>query len=137
MAYFLDHLIRLLIVAGYTEQTSRENFVEAFGDRLSAIGKLAAQLNKVLGEDITSGDLELISVCPNTIFEPATMDDAYHADDRFGEGKNLADKRVASTSDVGLQRMTRGFREGKWEYETIIALKPKVVLYSALVQGEC
>jgi hypothetical protein len=132
MASFVNHLINLLVVAGWQPASeARDTFLAAFGNRLLVIGKLAIQLNKAVGEDITSGDLEAIFVPPDTVFDPATMDGAY-ADERHRRGKTSVEERVVVTTDMGLHRMARRYREGKYECETIIVLKPKVVLYSAL-----
>ena len=132
MASFVNHLINLLVVAGWQPASeARDTFLAAFGNRLLVIGKLAIQLNKAVGEDITSGDLEAISVPPDAAFDPAIMDDAY-ADERARRGKASVEKRVVATTDMGLHRMARRYREGKYECETMIVLKPKVVLYSAL-----
>jgi len=129
----VNHLIDLLVVAGWPESGSKalNTFVETFGNRLSVIGKLVLQLNKAVGEDITSGDLETIFVPPDAAFDPAIMDDAY-ADERPRRGKTSVEERVVATTDMGLQRMARRYREGRYECETMIVLKPKVVLYSAL-----
>jgi hypothetical protein len=133
MESLADNLLGLLVVAGWQEQVSsaQETFVTKFGDKLGVIAKLAIQLNKAVGEDITSGDLEAVSIDPDTVFDPEIMDDVY-ADERPRKRKNRVNGRAIATIDMGLQRIARRLgREGN-ECETTMVLKPKVVLSSAL-----
>jgi len=88
------------------------------------------RVNKIIGEDVTSGDLEILAVPPGTAFDPSSMEDVYNE----GALTRSGGTRVLCTTDLGLRKKVRvgttGEREKQWA--VIILLKPKVALESVV-----
>lgn len=83
-----------------------------------------------MGEDVTSGNLEVSSIPPSTPFDQSTMEDVYNENDqhRSGTGK----PKVLCTTDLGLRKKTKVATTGDKEKQWVITslLKPKVALES-------
>ncbi|KZP05597.1 hypothetical protein FIBSPDRAFT_842861 [Athelia psychrophila] len=100
-----------------------------FGDRIYAIIDAALNINRILGEEITSADFEIVT-CPGGVtFNPTWMEDAA-SDDSFYDGKSI----VLCTTEMGLKRESREVKGGQIAKEFTLLLKPKVTLESVLAQ---
>ena len=117
-------IAEVLIVAGYRRVAEEvtDEVAQKFGHRINAIVGTALRLNKILGGNITSCDLNLILVSQGSTFNPATAED-------IGEGASpqKAADPVLCTTEVGLNRTVRDPKGGKME---TVLLKPKVALQS-------
>ena len=117
-------IAEVLIIAGYRRVAEEvtDEVAEKFGHRIRAIVGTALRLNKILGENITSCDLNLTLVSQGSTFNPATAED-------IGEGASpqKAADPVLCTTEVGLNRSVRDPKGGKME---TVLLKPKVALQS-------
>jgi len=125
MAEALAHII---VTAGFKETPliAHERIMTRFSGRIRAVMKLAKQLNKKIGEGITSCDLEVLYIAPDIPFTPSSMEDA------FGPNKVEGKEEVICTTDLGLVRAERmSGAVGNW-HESVL-LKPKVILPSGLV----
>jgi len=127
--YFIDAIVSVLITAGIRANPVEltERITTAFAERIDILVKSALQLNKAIGQGITSCELKIICLPPDALFDPATMDDAFGRD--LSKGK-AAEETILCTTDLGLLRAEKV--QGIWE-ETIL-IKPKVVLESGLIE---
>lgn len=110
--YPLGSLLRL---AGWPKSRAEAHatLVSDHGARLLVIRTSALKLNQLLGEKITSMDLEVSYVCSGMQFDPAFMVDGFEEEQQQGGV-------VLCTTDLGMIH-----RGGS------VVLKPKVVLMSA------
>lgn len=97
----------------------------AYAERIDILVKSALQLNRAIGQAITSCELKVVCLPPDTLFDPATMGDSFGRD--LSKGKAAAEA-VLCTTDLGLLRAEKV--QGIWQ-ETIL-MKPKAVLQSGL-----
>ncbi|KZP28390.1 hypothetical protein FIBSPDRAFT_729036 [Athelia psychrophila] len=105
-----------------------EALTSKFGDRIYAIIDAALNINRILGEEITSGDFEIVT-CPGGVtFDPTWMEDAAY--NSFYDEKSI----VLCTTEMGLKRESREVKGGEMAKEFTLLLKPKVALESVLAQ---
>lgn len=98
-----------------------------FAEKLSFLASLAMRVNKIVGEDVTSGDFEVLAIPPATAFDVTTMEDSYD-DGRSAKANNIS--KVLCATDLGLRKKTRVGMTGERQWETKVLLKPKVALES-------
>jgi hypothetical protein len=129
VAHISDTLVIVMIAAGCTknyEETYRE-FTMKFGERVSNIVRMAARLNRAMGEEVTSADLWPTHAAAGEKFETESMKD-------FDEGSGAQSGVVLCTTALGLQRSEKvGNGEGA-EYKTMTLAKPRVAL-EAIADG--
>jgi len=116
----------ILVTAGHEEDIERlkQRITDRFAGRLGTVLKLAQELNRQIGQGITSCDLELLYVFPDTVFNNKDMEDALQS-----AGSTRKKERIICTTDLGLGRSERTRASGrKWS----VLLKPKVILPSGL-----
>ncbi|KIJ63514.1 hypothetical protein HYDPIDRAFT_92172, partial [Hydnomerulius pinastri MD-312] len=103
-----------------------------FTEKISFLVSLAIRVNKIVGEDVTSGDLEVLAVRSATPYDGSWMEDSY--DDGNSERGVGGGAKVLCATDLGLRKKTRvamtGEREKQWEIKVL--LKPKVALESVV-----
>ena len=96
--------------------------------RIQDLEKQALRLKYAMQEGITSGDMELISVLPGTIYDPASMqiEDGYGNDDELEK-----DEPVLCTVGLGLRKVVRKKNEkGDFELCTQVMKQATIVLQS-------
>ena len=102
--------------------TIQEMLRSRFCDRMSTLIDLTIRLSQVLGEEITSGDLEIIYIPFDHAFDSGTMEDI--------SGHSMA-RTVLCTTELGLQRTVRtGMKDYDRSCQTTNLLKSKVALVS-------
>ena len=89
------------------------------------------RVNKIVDEDTTSRDFEVMAVLPATAFDATTMEDSYDDGELTKAGGNKITKVLCAT-DLGLRKKTRVGMTGEKQWETKILLKPKVALESVV-----
>ncbi|KAF8131809.1 hypothetical protein EV363DRAFT_1164450 [Boletus edulis] len=102
-----------------------------FAEKLASLVSLAMRVNKIVGEEVTSGDFDVLAVPPATAFDMSTMEDSYD-DGRSAKAKGKNMSRVLCATDLGLRKKTRVGMTGDKQWETKILLKPKVALESVV-----
>lgn len=105
--------------------------ISKFADKLSFLASLAMRVNKIVGEDVTSGDFEVLAVLPATAFDVTTMEDSYD-DGRSAKTRGNTVSKVLCATDLGLRKKTRMGMTGEKQWETKVLLKPKVALESVI-----
>ena len=122
-------LVEVLIVAGLkaTYDQIYEEVMTRFGEKLTNVTRAALALNRVIAKEITSADLEPITVSWDTAFDSAAMDDI-----NGEEGLKAGVERVLCTTDLGLQRVVKLSKGDESEWQTTRLLKPKVALESTI-----
>lgn len=126
----LSGLVDILLAAGCNANQPEliTTLSSKFSDKISFLVTLAVRVNKIVGEDVTSGDLEVLTVPPASLFDPSSMEDVYN------EASSRAGARVLCTTDLGLRKRVRvsttGEKEKQWAVTTL--LKPKVALESVV-----
>ena len=122
-------LADVLIVAGLraTHDQIYEEVMTRFGEKLTNVTRAALALNRVIAKEITSADLEPISVSWDTAFDSAAMDDI-----NGEEGLKAGVEQVLCTTDLGLQRVVKLSKGDETEWQTTMLLKPKVALESTI-----
>jgi len=132
--HIADTLVDVLLVAGLksTHEQIHEVVMSTFGEKLTIVVRAALALNWVIGKDITSADLEPITVLWETEFDPALMEDVNGSDS--GGGLKVGVEHVLCTTDLGLQRVVKSKEEGEPVWQTNMLLKPKVALES-MIEG--
>jgi len=135
--HIADSMADVLLAAGLRATTEQihEVLMTTFGEKLTTIVRLALGLNWVIGKEITSADLDPITVGGRTVFDPATMEDVNGEGARKVEGE-AAVEHVLCTTDLGLQRVVKSLKEGESPWETTMLLKPKVALESVMENSE-
>ncbi|KAF8161577.1 hypothetical protein B0H34DRAFT_653515 [Crassisporium funariophilum] len=121
----------ILVAAGLkdTPAALHEQIMTCFGERIQLVMKYAQQLNKKIGEGITSCDLEALYIAPDVTYNSGSMEDYLGADD-LSPAK--PQEQVLCTTDLGLVRAEKvSGTTGEWQ-ESVL-LRPKVVLPSGLV----
>jgi hypothetical protein len=131
----ISGLSDILLAAGCTASKSDivSGLSSKFTDKISLLVSLAIRVNKIIGEDVTSGDFEVLAVPPATAFDGATMEDSYDdASSPSARGGTMP--KVLCATDLGLRKKTRvgmvGEKEKQWEIKML--LKPKVALESVV-----
>ncbi|KZP25915.1 hypothetical protein FIBSPDRAFT_732978 [Athelia psychrophila] len=101
-----------------------------FGDRIYAIIDAALSIHRIFGEEITSGDFQIVTWQGGVVFDPKLMEDTASDDPSYGE-KSI----VLCTTEMGLIKESREVKGGQRATETVTTLlKPKVALESVLAQ---
>ncbi|KAH7912717.1 hypothetical protein BJ138DRAFT_1003906 [Hygrophoropsis aurantiaca] len=125
----VDGLSSILIAAGCT--APRQDLCDAlskkFNDKIALMIGLAIRINRIIGEDVTSGNLEIVAIQSAAPFDKNNMEDAY--EDGHTEPTN---SRVLCPTDLGLRRLTRAAINGQSHWEEKLLLKPKVALESVV-----
>ncbi|KAG0708570.1 hypothetical protein DFH29DRAFT_794863 [Suillus ampliporus] len=129
VAHISDTLVVVMIAAGCTKnyEDAYREFTMKFGERVSNIVRMAARLNRAMGEEVTSADLWPTHSAAGEKFDTESMKD-------FDEGSGAQSGVVLCTTALGLQRSEKvGHGEGA-EYKTMTLAKPKVAL-EAIAEG--
>ena len=122
-------LANIFITAGLKESLTalQLQIVTCFGERIQMVMQYAQQLNKTIGEGVTSCDLEPLYMEPEIPFDDHMMDDSLNTSDRLS-----SEEKVLCTTDLGLGRAEKvSGTLGEWHEVTL--LKPKVILLSRLL----
>lgn len=114
----------LLITGSFSSIRRSAEFVNTVALRgIETIERLALRLKFVFMVEVASSDMFLQSETPHTMFDEATMNNEFEADDASTPGRR---DRVAGTTEVGVRKsVCGGPGEGR---RTVILLKAKVVL---------
>ncbi|KAF8160150.1 hypothetical protein K438DRAFT_1985951 [Mycena galopus ATCC 62051] len=121
-ASLLQQIADLVIL---TKPPINRRTIEAqFRDRIEAAARLVVELNRNIGANIVSEDLEAVLVDPGTAFDFKTMEDMWP-----GEGiEQSKTETVVCTTSLGLRK---GGHNGR---HAVMLKKPKVLLRSTLGQ---
>ncbi|KAJ7141732.1 hypothetical protein C8R43DRAFT_1200684 [Mycena crocata] len=111
----------LILAKARNEPPSRRAIEATFGDRIAAITRLVLELNKAIGTDVVSEDLEAFIIGPGEKFELKIMDNMWEDDDT-----PAAPESVVCTTALGLRARGHSGRDG------LLIMKPKVLLPSIL-----
>ena len=123
-------LANIFIAAGFKESLAalQLQIVTCFGERIHLVMQCAKQLNKTIGEGVTSCDLEPLFIESEIPFDGYTMEDSLNTSDPL----TPSDEKVLCTTDMGLGRAEKiSGTSGEWHEVTL--LKPKVILLSRLL----
>ncbi|EGO26438.1 hypothetical protein SERLADRAFT_463507 [Serpula lacrymans var. lacrymans S7.9] len=123
-------LVDILVTAGCSAPINKiqEKLKTAFNTKIAVMVDLAIRLNRAIGEDITSGNMEVVAVSSAMPYDPAKMDNAYED----GQPQDSASIRVLCPTDLGLQRLSKVSMTGEDEWDTKMLLKPKVAIESVV-----
>ena len=124
-------LANVFIAAGFNESLAalQLQIVTIFGERIHLVMQCAQQLNKTIGEGVTSCDLEPLYIESEIPFNGQMMDDSLSTPDP----STPIDEKVLCTTDMGLGRAEKiSGTSGEWHEVTL--LKPKVILPSRLLE---
>lgn len=128
-----DTFSSVLITAGLKArlQSVHDRILSGFSGQISRVMKLAQDLNKHIGEGVTSCDLEALYIAPDVEYDPFSMEDAV-ATDAVKKTENGGRETILCTTDLGLVRAEKvSGTLGDWHEQVL--LRPKVVLYSGIV----
>lgn len=134
--YFLDAFVTILVAAGLKQEPSHviETIQTRFSGDIDRIVKMSQQLNRVLGEDITSCELEMLYIEPDQPYEEATMEDTFQ--DQSVKENGVATEGVLCTTDLGLIRRQKvkdaNNDTNDIDWKESVLLRPKIVLQSKL-----
>ncbi|KAF9476873.1 hypothetical protein BDN70DRAFT_949660 [Pholiota conissans] len=125
----LGAVANIFTTAGLKEspEMAYERIASRFAARVSVVMKLAVDLNKHIGEGITSCDLEALYIMPDVAFNPTTMEDALGA----SSSPETLQETILCTTDLGLVRAEK-IAGSRGDWKESVLLKPKVVLYSGI-----
>ncbi|KAG0708575.1 hypothetical protein DFH29DRAFT_794786 [Suillus ampliporus] len=129
VAHISDTLVVVMIAAGCTKnyEDAYREFTMKFGERVSNIVRMAARLNRAMGEEVTSADLSPTHAAAGERFDTESMKD-------FDEGSGTQSGVVLCTTALGLQRSERVGHGESAEYRMMTLVKPKVAL-EAIADG--
>jgi hypothetical protein len=128
----VEALSHVLVAAGCTTDPwmIKDVLHSKFCDRVSTLVDLTIRLNQALGEEITSGDLEVVWVPCGIPFDLATMDDI-NEHNTARRRQQQTSGSVLCTTELGLQRLVRTATKGhERSWDTTTLLKTKVALVS-------
>ena len=124
LAFVVAEVDTILAIAGWSQRLLEEKgFSDIFQEKLTRIVTLALRLQTAIGESVISGEMQTILISPDATFDRDIMEDGFSQNERTAERE--VEERVAGTTDIGLQRSTKGSG-------IHLLRKPKVVLCSAL-----
>ncbi|PPQ64189.1 hypothetical protein CVT24_008563 [Panaeolus cyanescens] len=125
----ISRMMKVFKVASW--RTPDKNQRVSFEGKLVPIFKAVEDLRIALGEKITSSDIHVSLVPPNSRFDASWMDDAF-ADARAKPVQGGPAQRVVGTTGFGLKKAIVGKRSpsGELMFESVLA--PKVTLESTL-----
>ncbi|KAG0704037.1 hypothetical protein DFH29DRAFT_849421 [Suillus ampliporus] len=129
VAHINDTLVVVMITAGCTKnyEDAYREFTMKFGERVSNIVRMAARLNRAMGEEVTSADLWPTHIAAGEKFDTESMKD-------FDEGSGAQSGVVLCTIALGLQRSEKVGHGESAMYKTMTLVKPKVAL-EAIAEG--
>jgi hypothetical protein len=129
-------LANIFIAAGFKESLAalQLQIVTCFGERIHLVMRCAQQLNKTIGEGVTSCDLEPLYIESEIPFDGHTMEDSLNTSDpSLLPVTPNSDEKILCTTDMGLGRAEKiSGKSGEWHEVTL--LKPKVILPSRLLE---
>ena len=123
-----ERIADLLTVAG--SSASADAIFAAYAPHLETIVRTALELQRTIGEEVTSCDYEVLVVRIDEVYDSAQMEDIYNGE-IIAAGPPGMVPRVLSTADLGLRRTEKvdadmeGAEDG---VVTTMLLRPKVVL---------
>jgi len=124
-----EAIVDVLVAAGCRQSTRtqvRNQLAERFNQKMKIIVRMALHLNEIIGEQITSCELKVISMPYGVAFNSSTMEDGYD-DGRWHAVPASESPKVLCTTELGLQKELKGYN-GEWQREVLT--KPKVALES-------
>ncbi|KAF8901880.1 hypothetical protein CPB84DRAFT_1776901 [Gymnopilus junonius] len=128
----VDACAKIFVVAGLKGIPSavHERIMDKFGKTISRLMTQAQQLNKKIGEGVTSCDLEALYIAPDVAYNVSMMEDALGTP--AGKEEKDMHEKILCTTDLGLVRAEKiSGRIGEWQ-ESVL-LKPKVMLHSGIL----
>ena len=128
-------LANVFIAAGFNESLAalQLQIATIFGERIHLVMQCAQQLNKTIGEGVTSCDLEPLYIESEIPFNGQMMDDSLNLNTSDPPTPPPNEERVLCTTDMGLGRAEKiSGTSGEWHEVTL--LKPKVILPSRLLE---
>ena len=130
--YFLDAFITILVAAGLKQKPSHiiDTIQTRFSGDIDKIIKKSQELNRVLGEDVTSCELEMLYIEPDQDYNEATMEDTFQ--DQSVKENGITAEGVLCTTDLGLIRLEKGKDKNTNSWKEHVLLRPKIVLQSKL-----
>jgi len=125
--------VDILVTAGCSAPITniQEKLKTVFSTKIAVMVDLAVRLNRAIGEDITSGNMEVVAVGSAMPYDPTKMDNAYE-DGQPTSKQDSASIRVLCPTDLGLQRLSKVSMTGEDQWDTKILLKPKVAIESVV-----
>lgn len=122
-----EELVHIVVAGGHGEDPSSltQMIITSYSDALNEIVDLATELNMMIGEGVTSLDINVVFVKPETVYDPAEMVDA----DGSTTLGDVGLERVVCTTDLGLVSVKKTVDK----MDTFVMLKAKVILPSMLV----
>ncbi len=122
LALFLsDYLRDVLVIAGWSVANAEHRLTGAMGERLRIIASFAVELDRAIGEGITSQDLQVYSVVRGSSF-----------DDRFMKADEDGTGPIDCTCDLGLR--TKPISDGVDCHESVALSKAGIIYFSSLIQ---
>ncbi|EIW80585.1 hypothetical protein CONPUDRAFT_57878, partial [Coniophora puteana RWD-64-598 SS2] len=122
----------ILVAAKCTTPTSdiRASLEAKYASQIGIMEKMATDVRKNIGEDVTSTDFEVFFTHTGSDFDPESMADAYNDESPTQSEQNRG--RVLCPTDLGLLQRTNTARgkDAKWSVKLL--LKPKVALESVI-----
>jgi hypothetical protein len=125
MPSLANTLAEIVVAAGSKQDAAivRKQITDRFAIRLEEVIRAAQDLHKVIGEDITSCDFEVVWLRPGTPFDAGVMEDT------FGATAVNDREEVACVTDIGLRSKEKVL--GSLKKQSVF-LKAKVLLPSGL-----
>ena len=127
--YFLDAFVTILVAAGLNKEDSHvaDIIQSRFSGDIDKIVRKSQELKKVLGEDVTSCELEMLYIEPDQVYDEATMEDTFQ--DQSVKENGIATEGVLCTTDLGVIRHEKVKAD---DWKSSVLLRPKIVLQSKL-----
>ncbi|PBK65398.1 hypothetical protein ARMSODRAFT_1022207 [Armillaria solidipes] len=122
LALFLSDCLRdVLVMAGWSVSNAEHRLTGAMSERLRIVASFAMELDRAIGEGITSQDLQVYSIVCGSSF-----------DDRFMKADEDGTGSIACTCDLGLR--TDPILDGVNCHETVALSKAGIIYFSSLTQ---
>jgi hypothetical protein len=132
----VDAFVNILLlssVKSIPEDALEAEILTHFITRVGGIVKTAVELNKIVGQEITSCELLTIYCEPGAEFEASSMEDAFKSEETrpVTEGSGGGGEEVLCTTELGLLKAEKILGSERQWTKTIV-VKPKVALLSGV-----
>ena len=124
------------MIASWTSESLSSDYEDSYGKYLPSIFRAIYELRIAIGENFTSADLEIFAPECDTIYNPASMDDAYaYGDDRQQSSGKEALEAIVGTAGIGLAKVTSIAKGSGKDFRLQIIIPAKIVFWSTLKEA--
>ena len=136
-AFVSDIIMGLIYLCGWSESEASQRAAISVQEAVLRVERVWKTLKVAIMQEITAADITLIHVGAGCDYKVDKMDDMY-MDTSGATTNNGGQQQILCMVGVGLQRdVSKRSENGTMKCHREVVLKPKVALYSVLLNGGC